>query len=367
MQPVPLTDGVVFLNVPTEGDLGRITEFCQDPEIQRWVSIPAPYSYQDSVQFLTTLVNPGWASGAMLTWSLRLEPDGPLVGMIGVNGIADGAGEVGYWLAAEARGKRLMTRALRLVIDHVFDPAGLHLHHLTWRAQTGNWASRRAAWHVGFRVEGTVRSLLLQRGEWRDGWLGTLHRDDPREPNTTWFAVPTLRGSNVMLRRFVESDADAVVEASNDPVSRHWLGNLPSPYTRETAVAYIGGVEDEHAGGRAIHWAAAPVEGGSAIGSFSLMRFVDHGAEVGYWVHPAARGRGVATEGVRLMVAHSFAPVESGGLGLRRLTLAHAEGNHASGRVAERAGFTHTGMEHRAAPLGDGSYADLHWHELLAP
>jgi RimJ/RimL family protein N-acetyltransferase len=37
-----------------------------------------------------------------------------------------------------------------------------------WRAQVGNWASRRVAGRCGFRMEGTVRGLLEQRGERRD-------------------------------------------------------------------------------------------------------------------------------------------------------------------------------------------------------
>ena len=41
-----------------------------------------------------------------------------------------------------------------------------------------------------------------------------------------------------MGNRFVEEDADALVEACTDPVTRHWLGDLPDPYTREVALEY---------------------------------------------------------------------------------------------------------------------------------
>jgi RimJ/RimL family protein N-acetyltransferase len=74
----------------------------------------------------------------------------------------------------------------------------------------------------------------------------------------------------------------------------------------------------------------------------------------------------VATEAVRLMVGHAFTPTEAGGLGLRRLALAHAQGNDASAKVAVRNAFRHYGTERAAEHLGDGSWADLLWYDLLS-
>jgi RimJ/RimL family protein N-acetyltransferase len=87
--------------------------------------------------------------------------------------------------------------------------------------------------------------------------------------------------------------------------------------------------------------------------------------EVGYWAHPAARGTGVTTEAVGLLVRHAFSPVAEGGLGLRRLLLKAAVGNDASQHVAETNGFHRTGVERQAERLGDGSYADLVDYDLL--
>jgi RimJ/RimL family protein N-acetyltransferase len=185
------------------------------------------------------------------------------------------------------------------------------------------------------------------------------------EPRGRWLDVPTLTGSRVTLRRFTESDADACVEACTDPVSRHWLGKLPDPYTRNTALSYIREREEQHAAATGLYWAAEQPGGSAAIGSFSIMSIGEGRAEIGYWVHPSARGNGVATEAVRLLVRHAFTPEADGGLGLRRLVLAHADGNDASRVVAERAGFQRFGTETRAERLGDGSWVDMHWYELL--
>ena len=55
-------------------------------------------------------------------------------------------------------------------------------------------------------------------------------------------------------------------------------------------------------------------------------------AEIGYWAHPAARGRGVMTEATRLVARHTLLPYEDGGLGHHRVSLRAAAGNAASNR-----------------------------------
>ena len=69
---------------------------------------------------------------------------------------------------------------------------------------------------------------------------------------------------------------------------------------------------------------------------------VDRGQDrawLGYWVAPAARGRGVASRAVRLLADWGFR-----GLGLARIELTCGPDNVASQRVAERCGFTREGL-----------------------
>jgi RimJ/RimL family protein N-acetyltransferase len=61
-------------------------------------------------------------------------------------------------------------------------------------------------------------------------------------------------------------------------------------------------------------------------------------AELGYVVAPAARGRGVATEALRLLTDWAFAQ------GLHRLELLIAPENDGSRRVAERCGYVREGV-----------------------
>lgn len=78
--------------------------------------------------------------------------------------------------------------------------------------------------------------------------------------------------------------------------------------------------------------------GGVTLRHFDPMRGV---IEVGYWLFPHARGRGLATRAVRAVAHEVFAS------GLWRIEAHVRVGNDASERVLERAGFTGEGINRR--------------------
>jgi RimJ/RimL family protein N-acetyltransferase len=175
MTPLELTDGVVLLSRPTADDVDRITELCAEPSIAAWTTVPEPYRRQDAEWFVDDLVTSGWAEGRTATWGVRDPTSRMLHGMVGVDLVDDG--EIGYWLGAHVRGRGWATRAGRLACQAAFDHG---VDHVRWKAIVGNEASRRVALRVGFTIDGTVRRLVLQRGTWRDGWVGTLLREELR-------------------------------------------------------------------------------------------------------------------------------------------------------------------------------------------
>jgi RimJ/RimL family protein N-acetyltransferase len=95
--------------------------------------------------------------------------------MVGVDLGTDG--EVGFWMGADSRNRGWTTRALRLVAESAFEHGA---DHLRWRAFVGNHASWKVASAVGFRMDGTVRRAILQRGVWRDAWVATLLPEEVR-------------------------------------------------------------------------------------------------------------------------------------------------------------------------------------------
>jgi RimJ/RimL family protein N-acetyltransferase len=167
VQPFPLSDGTVRLSVPTPADVDTIATLCRDEQVGRWTTVPVPYRREDAVGFVGTVVQAGWAGGGELTWAVR---DGSSVaGMVSLD-LDDG--EIGFWVGAPYRGRGWAARAARLVVADAF--GRLHVDHVRWRAIVGNSASLAVARRLGFRLEGTVRHSILQRGVWRDGWVGTL-------------------------------------------------------------------------------------------------------------------------------------------------------------------------------------------------
>ena len=82
-------------------------------------------------------------------------------------------------------------------------------------------------------------------------------------------------------------------------------------------------------------------------------------ADVGYRIAAAHRGRGVATEALRLVTAYAFHD-----RGLHRVQLLHAVGNAGSCRVAEKAGYRLEGTLRSAAVYG-GIREDEHVHARL--
>jgi RimJ/RimL family protein N-acetyltransferase len=133
------------------------------------------------------------------------------------------------------------------------------------------------------------------------------------------------------------ADEDAVFAACQDPAIQRWVP-VPVPYLREHAHDWV---RNWHEG-----WSNA-THGALAIADASDNRFlgaigltpIEHRLSVGYWIVPADRGRGVATDAVRLLAAWALRD-----LGYPRLELYHFVGNDASGRVATNAGFHREGI-----------------------
>ncbi|EME23037.1 GNAT family N-acetyltransferase [Rhodococcus triatomae] len=173
------------LTPPTPSDIDRIAEFCTDPAIGRWTTMPVPYTRSDAEVFVRTVVPSGWADRSP-TWAVRRTGDGAVLGMIGLGARDPSAAEVGFWLAPEARGEGIVTRALNLVCDFGFRQDTLALGRIEWRAFVGNSASAEVARRVGFRFEGIARAGGLQRGTRMDMWVAALLPGDPREPADGW-------------------------------------------------------------------------------------------------------------------------------------------------------------------------------------
>ncbi len=171
-------------------------------------------------------------------------------------------------------------------------------------------------------------------------------------------AQPTLVGAGLTLRGWTHDDADVLVGAYADPAIRTW-------HVRSLAADEAAGWVDERrdlwAQERSADWAV--VEGDSVVGRVALHRLNLHEgvAEVGYWVLPQARRRGVASRAVATATAWAFDDA-----GFRRLELEHSTSNEPSCRVANALGFALEGIRRAHYLQLDGRH-DTHLHARLAP
>jgi len=167
-----------------------------------------------------------------------------------------------------------------------------------------------------------------------------------------------LQAGVLRLRPWRPDDVDAVWAAFQDPEIRLWNGG--GVQSREDALVLLGRRLDWTTGDHA-SWAV--VDGQDAVlGSVSLHSIdrLANDAEIGYWTTPTARGRGVAAVATDAVCRWGFAA-----LPIDRIELCHAVENTASGRVAEKAGFTHEGRLRRSYRYGDGvKHDELLWARL---
>lgn len=354
-----LSDGVVTLRAHTPADVDALYEMATDPEMVKWTSVTTPHTREMSEDFALGIIPEGWNNGTNRIWAI--EAEGRFAGNVDVRQgpIAD----MGFALHPWARGKGLMTRAVRLANDWAFTEGGIEIVH--WRSRVGNEASLRIAHATGFTLHGTTPGMLHERGEVLDAWTASIRFGDAPYARTPWAESTVLESERLRLRPMVESDLPRIAEACSDADTRHWLSNLPQPYTEATARAYVADCVWQAAKGSKATWAIADALTDRLLGNIAVMDMLGPNptsGELGYWVHPDARGKGVMTEAARLVVAHAFSP---GGLDRRRLVLYAADGNVGSNKVAEAAGFTRYGTQTRAERLGDDTYVDLHGYQLL--
>jgi RimJ/RimL family protein N-acetyltransferase len=154
-----LTDGETSLRPWRDADVPALVEACQDPEIVRWTRVPASYGEADARFYLRQRYE-AMSAGVTAPFAIVHTTTEDLLGSISLMRFAwrHARAEVGYWLAAPARGQGHATRAVRLLCAWGFDALGLERIDLL--AATGNPSSQRVAERAGFTREAVLRSYM---------------------------------------------------------------------------------------------------------------------------------------------------------------------------------------------------------------
>lgn len=168
------------LNAPGDADIETVFEFCQDPEIHRWVPLPWPYSRSNAEFFVHGYAPHGLASGAYETWAIRTTADGLMIGAIELRrDEAAGSASFGCWLGGPSRGHGFMREAAQAVIAYALSTGGPGYTRLRWEGLAGNDASRKIAASLGFVIDPDPARTIEFRGERRPSWLGVLVAPGP--------------------------------------------------------------------------------------------------------------------------------------------------------------------------------------------
>ncbi len=162
-----LRDGDLLLRPPAEDDVPAVTAACQDEDLARFIPrFPRPYREEDARGWIAS-VNTGPLAR---TFVIVDAQSGELLGATEVR--LGEVGSIGYWIAKEARGRGVATRATKLLSRWALGEADVQRLELTTHPE--NIASQRVAEKAGFTREGVLRSHTSFREGRRDSVIFSL-------------------------------------------------------------------------------------------------------------------------------------------------------------------------------------------------
>jgi ribosomal-protein-serine acetyltransferase len=176
IEPLPIAPGAVLR--PFEpSDAGELTEAiaANREHLARWLPWAQSHGFEDSVEYLARkeaqiAANDGFEGAIVL--------DGRIVGAAGFHGVdwINRSTSIGYWLAADAVGRGLMSGAVRALLDHAFGV--WELHRVIIEVVTDNARSRAIPERLGFREEALLRQAKLIGGRYEDAVLYAMLASD---------------------------------------------------------------------------------------------------------------------------------------------------------------------------------------------
>jgi UDP-4-amino-4,6-dideoxy-N-acetyl-beta-L-altrosamine N-acetyltransferase len=156
-----------------------------------------------------------------------------------------------------------------------------------------------------------------------------------------------IEGERVLLRRMSREDAADVVRLRADPEVQAQLFSQRPPTVEE----HLRWLADMEARGDRHEFMIVERTSGRSVGTIGLSRIdrVNRRAEYGVLIgEPDARGKGLAAEASRLLLAYAF-----GTLGLRRVYLHVLARNEDALRLYRRVGFQPEGVLRQHVRKGD--------------
>lgn len=147
-KPIVLTGRHVTLEPLAERHVTDLYEAAQDPEVWRWLPVPAPRSVEDVREILATHRGLPWAvvvDGRAAGSTAYLDVDLSVAGL-----------EIGWtWYRRDLWATAVNPECKLLLLDHAFDTLGAQ--RVTLKTDAQNLRSRAAIGNIGCRYDGTLR------------------------------------------------------------------------------------------------------------------------------------------------------------------------------------------------------------------
>jgi len=174
-----------------------------------------------------------------------------------------------------------------------------------------------------------------------------------------------LSDGRVVLRRHHPRHALAVYQAARESIAEvgRWMPWCSDDFTLEASTAWLETQQEAWKEGTAHEFAIVDAESERLLGGGGVnqIRKDERLGNLGYWVRSSDCGRGIATAAARLLAGFAFDD-----LGLQRLEILVAVGNHASCRVADKIGALREGVLRKRVVIGNGQSVDAVMYSLVA-
>jgi RimJ/RimL family protein N-acetyltransferase len=158
-----------------------------------------------------------------------------------------------------------------------------------------------------------------------------------------------IETARLRLRRGTDADTPDLVAALNDWNVAQWLQRPPFPYSAHDARAFLRWSGAHERSAPPVAWVLADRASDRLLGVASLEPRGES-AELGYWLTPAAQGRGLMREAVAALLEHGA----DGLPGARTAYATTDPDNHRSQAVLLALGFRKVAEEAREEPTRRG-------------
>lgn len=160
---LPVTRAGVRIRPLGHNDAAAYAAGTQDTDVRRFAHLPEPhYTPALVTEQIDAIITPGLIAGSLAVLAIADSSSDEFLGSVVLFDIAKNHAEVGFWLAASARGRGAAHQAVECTVEL---GTRMGLHELYARTVNDNTASVRTLTSAGFVPRGNAEVGTAPSGE----------------------------------------------------------------------------------------------------------------------------------------------------------------------------------------------------------